>query len=601
MGAVHGWDYLKCAIRGFSISYSAYKAKQNKQNKQKESHLKAQLTELEHTISETPTPDTIDKYHNIKSELEALYVERARGSMIRSRVQYINENEKATKYFLNLEKQNYNKKCIKMLITEKGDVTDEKEILNEQKKFYENLYSDHNPNIAYDDLMEMEKDFLEPSDVEKLSVEQKGFVDSEITIEECGKALSQLSNNKSPGCDGLPTEFYKFFWGYLKYIVYDSFKWSIENKSLSVDQKRGVITLVPKHGKDVRHLSNWRPISVLNTDYKILTKLYALRLQTVLGDIINPDQVGYLKGRFIGENIRTIKDIMDYTQYFKMSGLIALIDFQKAFDTVNWSFLIKCLNSFNFGDKFISTVKMLYSDIESCVTNNGKSSTFFRLHCGIRQGCCLSALLFIIVVELLAISIRANNSIKGLIINNITYKISQLADDTTLFIKDQSSLKYAFDVIERFGFCSGLKLNKSKTELIALDDNIKRDKNLHVSWNNGPFNTLGVWFTKNEDEMYNLNFRDKLPQLGQILNIWSGQSLSLKGKITIIKNLVISKIINTCSMMYVPINFIKEVDKLVFTFLWGQGKRPKVKKSVIVNDYSSGGLKWLILQILLNL
>ena len=360
------FDYLKCAIRGFSISYSAYKAKQNKQ---KESHLKAQLTDLEHTISETPTPDTIDKYHNIKSELEALYVERARGSMIRSRVQYINENEKATKYFLNLEKQNYNKKCIKMLITEKGDVTDEKEILNEQKKFYENLYSDHNPNIAYDDLMEMEKDFLEPSGVEKLSVEQKYFVDSEITIEECGKALSQLSNNKSPGCDGLPTEFYKFFWGYLKYMVYDSFKWSIETKSLSMNQKRGVITLVPKHGKDVRHLSNWRPISVLNTDYKILTKLYALRLQTVLGDIINPDQVGYLKGRFIGENIRTIKDIMDYTQYFKMSGLIALIDFQKASDTVNWSFLIKCLNSFNFGDKFISTVKMLYSDIEQIMVN----------------------------------------------------------------------------------------------------------------------------------------------------------------------------------------------------------------------------------------
>ena len=582
-------DYLKCEIRGFSISYSAYKAKQNKQ---KESLLKAKLAELEHTVSETPTPDTIDKYYNIKSELETLYVERSRGSMIRSRVQYINENENATKFFLNLEKQNYNKKCIKMLITEnREEITDEKEILNEQKNYYKNLYSDYIPNISNDDLVEMEQDFLESADMKKLNVEQKDFIDSEMTIEECGKALSQLSNNKSPGCDGLPTEFYKFFWGHLKYIVYDSFKWSIENNSLSVDQKRGVITLVPKQGKDVRHLSNWRPISVLNTDYKILTKLYALRLQTVLGDIINPDQVGYLKGRFIGENIRTIKDIMDYTQHFKISGLIALMDFQKAFDTVSWSFLIKCLNSFNFGDKFISIVKMLYSDIESCVTNNGKSSTFFRLHRGIRQGCCLSALLFIIVVELLAISIRASNDIKGLTINNFTYKISQLADDTTLFIKDQSSLKYAFDLIERFGFCSGLKLNKSKTELIALDDNIKRDKNLHVTWNNGPFKTLGVWFTNSEEETYNLNFRDKLPKLRQILSIWSGQSLSLKGKITIIKNLVISKIINTCSMMYIPINFIKEVDKLVFTFLWGEGKRPKVRKSVIVNDYSSGGLK----------
>ena len=105
------------------------------------------------------------------------------------------------------------------------------------------------------------------------------------------------------------------------------------------------------------------------------------------------------------------------------------------------------------------------------------------------------------------------------------------------------------------------------------------------------FKTLGVWFTKNEDEMYNLNFRDKLPQLGQILNIWSGQSLSLKGKITIIKNLLmISKIINTCSMMYVPINFIKEVDKLVdltntikfLKAIWVQ--RPLLCKSKCTNN-----------------
>ena len=175
-----------------------------------------------------------------------------------------------------------------------------------------------------------------------------------------------------------------------------------------------------------------------------------MRLQVIFGDIINPDQVGYLKGRFIGENIRTIKDIIDYTQFFKIPGLIALIDFQKAFDTIRWSFLIKSLSAFNFGDKFINIVKMMYTDIES-VTNNGRSSVFFKLHCGIRQGCCLSALLFIIVVQLLATSIRENKDIKRIIVNNTTYKISQLADYTTLFIKDQLYLKYAFDQIEQFG------------------------------------------------------------------------------------------------------------------------------------------------------
>ena len=125
------------------------------------------------------------------------------------------------------------------------------------------------------------------------------------------------------------------------------------------------------------------------------------------GDIINPDKVGYLKAdRFIGENIKTIKDIIDYTHFFRIPGLIALIDFQKAFDTIRWSLLIKSLSTFSFGNKFINNVKMMYRDIKSCVTKNRRSSVFFKLNRGIRQGCCLRALLFIIVVELLATSTR---------------------------------------------------------------------------------------------------------------------------------------------------------------------------------------------------
>ena len=111
---------------------------------------------------------------------------------------------------------------------------------------------------------------------------------------------------------------------------------------------------------------------------------------------------------------------------------------------------------------------MLYNNIESCVTNNEKASQFFKLYRGIRQGCCLSALLFLLVVEVLAIDLRSNESIKGITINNIEYKICQLADDTTLFSQDEQSVKLAFHRLDLFGQCSGLKLNKSKTEIIAL-------------------------------------------------------------------------------------------------------------------------------------
>ena len=286
------WDFVKSEIRGFSVSYSSFKSKQTKQ---KEMLLKSHLTQLEDKLSETPSPELLDDYNDTKSELETLYSDTAKGVLVRSRVQYINENEKGTRYFLNLEKQNYNKKCIQMLITEKGNLYDEKQILHEQQNFFEKLYNDPTPRISTEELLALEKTFLEPAEIKTLSDDQKAFCESEITLEECSKALKFLSNNKTPGCDGLPTEFYKFLWKTLKLFVFDSFKWPIERK-LSFDQGRRIITLVPKNGKDVRYLSNWRHISILTMDYKILTKIYAIRLQKVLGDIISTDQVGYLQG-----------------------------------------------------------------------------------------------------------------------------------------------------------------------------------------------------------------------------------------------------------------------------------------------------------------
>ena len=255
-------------------------------------------------------------------------------------------------------------------------------------------------------------------------------------------------------------------------MVLESFHWSFKNKELSLDQKRGIINLVPKPGKDLCQLKNWRPISLLNVDYKILTKILAIRLQDCLDEIISNDQVGYIKNRFIGENIRTTVDIMTYCKMKKLPLLITQIDFEKAFDSLSWTFLLKSLKKFNFGNSFITWVEILYNGIESCVINNGKASKFFKLERGIRQGCCLSALLFIIVAEILAISIRADCSIKCIDIMNEVFKISQLADNTTLYLSDVESLKKLFSKLEQFSLCSGLKINKEKTEVFPLNCNI---------------------------------------------------------------------------------------------------------------------------------
>ena len=330
-------------------------------------------------------------------------------------------------------------------------------------------------------------------------------------MKECSAALLELKNNKSHGCDGFPVEFYKFFWNKIQNFVYNSYLWSGQNKMLSTDQKRGIITLVPKKGKDPCNLKNWRPISLLNVDYKILTKVLAMRLQKILNKIISPDQVGYIKGCFIGVNIRTT-DILTYCRLnTKEKALISLIDFEKAFDSMNWSFLLKSLQTFNFENSFISWVKTLYRDIESCITNNGKSSIFYKLERGI--SCCLSALLFIIVAELLTISIRTNKLIHGVKIQQDEFKICQLVDNTTLFLRDTCSLKIVLHLLDEFSVISGLKINEDKTEVFSVNDDSNLGNSLGISWRKNTFKALGVWFSLDQNEMTKLNLENKLDKI----------------------------------------------------------------------------------------
>ena len=201
---------------------------------------------------------------------------------------------------------------------------------------------------------------------------------------------------------------------------------------------------------------------------------------------------------------------MTYCKMKKVPLLITQIDFEKAFDSLSWDFMLKCLKKFNFGDSFISWVEILYNGIESCVINNGKASNFFKLERGVRQGCCLSALLFIIVAEILAISIRGDSSIKGMELMNNVFKISQLADDTTLYLKDIESLKKVFLKLEKFSLCSGLKINKEKTEVFPINVNLGSEKLMEVIWQREKFKSLGVWFTLDEYNMSILNLNEKL-------------------------------------------------------------------------------------------
>ncbi len=217
----------------------------------------------------------------------------------------------------------------------------------------------------------------------------------------------------------------------------------MEKGELTVEQKRGIITLLPKKGKNRIFLKNWRPISLWNTDYNVIPKILAMRLQLVLPNIINDDQSGYLKERYIGQNIRIVEDVSFFTKENQLPGILLSIDFEKAFDSLNWNFLYQTLTHLNFGDNFIGYVKTIYNNIESTILNNGNTGIYFKLQRGVRQGCPLSAYLFITTLEILANKIWNDMNIKGIQIENKEIKISLLADNITLILLDLDSVKYS--------------------------------------------------------------------------------------------------------------------------------------------------------------
>ena len=188
-----------------------------------------------------------------------------------------------------------------------------------------------------------------------------------------------MAPNKSPGSDGLPAEFYKVFWEDIKQFLLSALNFAHAKGCLSTTQRRGLITLVPKKNKPANLLKNWRPITLLNCDYKIAAKSIANRMKKILPKIINNDQTGFLKGRFIGENIRLIDSIINYTNTEQIPGLLLFIDFEKAINTIEWSFIEKTLKYFNFGTSLVTWIKLFYRDTSSCVQNNGWSTLLTSL------------------------------------------------------------------------------------------------------------------------------------------------------------------------------------------------------------------------------
>lgn len=505
------WEISKIKIKEFSISYC-----KNKQKVKRDliKDLELKIEQKENELIQSNYNHTIQVSRDaLINDLHFMIQQQNVGAQIRSRAKWIEEGEKSTKYFFNLEKQRNSSNTIKQLKKEDGTNTfSQTEILNEEYNYYKKLYTNKETNQTDNDILR----YIENTNIQVLNENDKNLLEGEITEIECENVIGTLKINKSPGCDGISAEFYKAFWPNIKTLLLDSLNEAYHTGELSPTQKRSVLSLIYKKN-DKTLLTNWRPISLLNTDYKILAHVLANRLKKVIAKLIKTDQNGYIKGRNISYNIRLIQDVIDHLESDNIEGAIVFLDFQKAFDTVDHKFLQQTLKQFNFGDSFLEWVKALYNNAESCVSNNGWVSEPFKIKRGIRQGCPLSALLFLLVVEILAEKIRSNKEnaieIKSKSKSKFIH-LAQLADDTTLFLKDETAVINCLKIVENFGEFSGLKLNKDKTEGLWLGQAKNRSDTLAgINWGKQHVKALGVFFGYNKKEIEKLNWDTKIESI----------------------------------------------------------------------------------------
>jgi hypothetical protein len=356
-------------------------------------------------------------------------------------------------------------------------------------------------------------------------------------------------------------------------------------------QRKSVVSLIFKDG-DRDNLCFYRPISLTNTDYKIMAFVLANRLQNVLPSIISYDQTGYIKNRSINTNIRLVDDILNFSQSKKLQTAVLFLDFSKAFDSLEWNFMFQVLEKFNFGPSFIKWIKILYNEPELYIKNNGYMSRRILMDRGIRQGCPLSALLFIIAVEIFSVLCRTGTEYKGVTIdlNNKcnTIFITQYADDMCLFVENIGEVDNAIKAVDKFGLISGLCLNKAKTKILNTGEQLVETNFFDIQISSGAEKCLGIYVGTDKIKCEQKNWYDKVTKIEHTLTTWAKRDLTYFGRITIIKTLILPIINFVGYNTIIPDWVFIKLERLFFKFLWSG--HDKMKRSSVIGDLKYGGL-----------
>ena len=460
------WDIMKQKVKAAAQVYG----KDRGAEKRKElSRLQVKLSRLLE-LSAGQTEDLTIQNSITKTELEIKdwYDIQAEAMRVRSRAEWIEKGEKMTKFFFDKFKARESSTPLTLLRDAGGSLLEEEEHISQHVyDFYAKLYT---PEATTDD---QRQDFLRQQ-LPQLSPEVGQQLMLEIQAEELYKGLAQAPRNKAPGPDGLSYEFYSTFKDELGVLMAKVLSQALKQGAIPRSFYRSQIILLHKKGKDPADIGNWRPISLANTDSKVLSRLITKRLAPGIAGIIHTDQTGFVPGRHIAETALNVRTILEHANRSAGDSTAALLmlDQQKAYDRVHHGYMERCLRAFGFPEAFITATRNLYSNLSAAVSVNRKSTKTFPLLCGVRQGDPLSPFLYNITFE--PFLARLRQTLRGISIDRHVFKVGAFADDATVAIAAPEEMPVFLQVVDQYQQASNARLSHAKTQGVVLAPRIKQ-------------------------------------------------------------------------------------------------------------------------------
>lgn len=459
----------------------------------------------------------------------------------------------------------------------------EQEIMTEIENFYTELYTSQ--NISDTVIDKYLKNFNPPI----LNEQEKNNLGEFITQKEIETAINQLNENKSPGHDGLTPEFYKTFRTEISPILALVYNNILLKNELPKSMTLGLITLIYKNKGENSNLKNWRPISLLNLDYKILTKILTNRLKNNANNLINKLQSCRPGKASIIDNALNLRTIIDYVENENQYGAIISLDQEKAFDRVEHNFLYKVLQKFNFPNNILSYVNIFTTNIKSKIIINGKLSKSIKIERSVRQGCPLSMYLYAFSLEPLIYYINQNKNIVGISIPNYSQQIKtiQHADDTSALVSSEMSYTYLMDEYKHYSKISGAKINNDKTEILKIGK--WKDKQiLPIHLIKKYIKIFGIIFGQNDQ---NINFENILKKIQLKIDQWENSKINIIQKIIVIKTYIASIFHYTMTINDIPYLYKLRINSIIYKFIWNG--RDKLSRETMQQNINNGGLSML--------